>query len=321
MIRCLYEVIMMRYRRVHGALIATALTCAMAENPVSAEPDNSLENLQEEQDSLESQKLDAQSELNDLQDQLETLLAKTAEIEDDLISTGQEISQAEADLAEAEEERENQYDAMKLRIKYIYESGGDAATIEKILSSGDITSILTQAEYSQQVHEYDREQLQAYAETVQEIEDLQSMLETEMSNLEELEAEYQSQQEELNTTISSKKDEISNLDGMIQEAARKVLEEQQRQTQEEEQESSDESVEQSAGQETESDVESDESADSNDSGNNTSDSGGSSSNEPEYDASTGNSIVDRAYSQLGDPYEWGRQDRIRLTVRDLSVTP
>ena len=213
----------MRYRRVHGALIATALTCAMAENPVSAEPDNSLENLQEEQDSLESQKLDAQSELNDLQDQLETLLAKTAEIEDDLISTGQEISQAEADLAEAEEERENQYDAMKLRIKYIYESGGDAATIEKILSSGDITSILTQAEYSQQVHEYDREQLQAYAETVQEIEDLQSMLETEMSNLEELEAEYQSQQEELNTTISSKKDEISNLDGMIQEAARKVL--------------------------------------------------------------------------------------------------
>ena len=206
---------MMGYRRVHGALIATALTCAMAVNPVSAEPDNSLENLQEEQDSLENQKLDAQSELNDLQDQLETLLAKTAEIEDDLISTGQEISQAEADLAEAKEERENQYDAMKLRIKYIYESGGDAATIEKILSSGDITSILTQAEYSQQVHEYDREQLQAYAETVQEIEDLQSMLETEMSNLEELEAEYQSQQEELNTTISSKKDEISNLDGMI----------------------------------------------------------------------------------------------------------
>lgn len=205
----------MGYRRVHGALIATALTCAMAVNPVSAEPDNSLENLQEEQDSLENQKLDAQSELNDLQDQLETLLAKTAEIEDDLISTGQEISQAEADLAEAKEERENQYDAMKLRIKYIYESGGDAATIEKILSSGDITSILTQAEYSQQVHEYDREQLQAYAETVQEIEDLQSMLETEMSNLEELEAEYQSQQEELNTTISSKKDEISNLDGMI----------------------------------------------------------------------------------------------------------
>lgn len=67
---------MMRYRRVHGALIATALTCAMAVNPVSAEPDNSLENLQEEQDSLENQKLDAQSELNDLQDQLETLLAK-----------------------------------------------------------------------------------------------------------------------------------------------------------------------------------------------------------------------------------------------------
>ena len=124
---------------------------------------------------------------------------------------------------------------MKLRIKYIYESGGDAAALERVITSGDITSMLTQAEYSQQVHEYDRKQLQAYAETVQEIEDLQNTLEKDMSKLENLESDYAEQQETLNTTISSKQDEISNLDGMLQDAARKVLEEQQRQQEAEQQ--------------------------------------------------------------------------------------
>lgn len=292
----------MNYRRVRGAVIATALTCSLVVTPVFAAPD-SLESLQDEQDSLNAQKSEAESELSSLQSQLETLLTKTAELEDKLITTGQEISQAEDDLAVAEEKRQDQYDAMKLRIKYIYESGGDAVTLEKILSSGDITSMLTQAEYSQKVHEYDRKQLQEYAQTVQEIEDLQNTLETEMENLQDLEADYQAQQEELNTTITSKQDEISNLDGMLQEAARKVLEEQQRQAQEAaaaEEESED------AGEESESGTGNtgDTGNDNNDAGNDNSDNGGSSGGS-DYDEATGNSVVDRALSQLGKPYAWG----------------
>ena len=299
----------MNYRRVRGAVIATALTCSLVVTPVFAAPD-SLESHQDEQDSLNVQKSEAESELSSLQSQLETLLTKTAELEDKLITTGQEISQAEDDLAVAEEKRQDQYDAMKLRIKYIYESGGDAVTLEKILSSGDITSMLTQAEYSQKVHEYDREQLQEYVQTVQDIEDLQSTLETEMANLQDLEADYQAQQEELNTTITSKQDEISNLDGMLQEAARKVLEEQQRQAQAAaaEEESEDAGEESGSGTENTggaggSDT-SNDSNDSNDAGNDNSDNGGSSGGS-DYDEATGNSVVDRALSQLGKPYAWG----------------
>lgn len=297
----------MNYRRVRGVFIATTLTCSLAVTPALAAPEDSLESLQDEQDSLKEQKSEAQSELSSLQSQLETLLTKTAELEDKLITTGQEITQAEDDLDVAEEKRQDQYDAMKLRIKYIYESGGDAVTLEKILSSGDITSILTQAEYSQKVHEYDREQLQEYAQTVQEIEDLQSTLKTEMANLEELEGEYQAQQEELNTTITSKQDEISNLDGMLQEAARKVIEEQQRQEQAAAaaEESEDETEETGGGTgNTGNTGGSDNSSDNNDTGNDNSNNGGSSGGS-DYDEVTGNSIVDRALSQRGKPYAWG----------------
>lgn len=308
----------MRYRKVCSAFLATALVCSLAVVPALAEPANSLDSLQEEKDNLEGRKSEAQSELNSLQVQLEALLSKTAELEDKLIDTGQQISQAKDDLAAAEDKRQSQYDAMKLRIKYIYESGGDVTALEKILTSGDITSMLTQAEYSQKVHEYDREQLQAYAETVQEIEDLQDTLETKMANLQDLESEYQTQQEELNTTIASKQDEISDLDGMLQEAARKVVEEQERQAREEAQ---------AAAADDERDEVSDSTSEGNasdtDSGttsNNTSDNSNgadsentnagssennSSSDTPDYDSSTGSSIVARAQGKIGCAYEWG----------------
>ena len=215
-------------KRVHSAFIATVLTCSLVVTPVFAEPDT-LESLQQEQENLKNQKEAAQNELNSLQSDLDTIVTKLADLEDQLIAKGEEIIQIKADLEAAEEKRQEQYDAMKLRIKYMYEAGTGSATMEKVMTSGDISSMLTQAEYSQQVHDYDREQLQEYANTVQEIEDLQAKSEQELADLEDLESEYQQQEENLNSMISSKSDEVSNLDGMLQEAARKIQEEKDRQ--------------------------------------------------------------------------------------------
>lgn len=205
----------MKLKKVHRAFFAAVLTCSLAVSPVYAEPT---------QDELEDQKEGVQDELGDLQAQLDALVTKASELETELIHTGQEITQAEADLQESEEKKEQQYEAMKLRIKYMYESGGSSAQMEKVLSSGTFSDMLSQAEYAQKVHEYDRAQLQEYADTVAKIEDLQETLEKEMENLKATEKEYEAQQAELNETISSKRDEISNLDVMIQEAARKAEE-------------------------------------------------------------------------------------------------
>lgn len=294
----------MGFKKVHSAFIATVLTCSLAVTPVFAEPDT-LESLQNKQEDLQNQKAAAQDELNSLQSELNTIMEKTAELEDQLIAKGEEIIQAKEDLKVAEEKRDEQYDAMKLRIKYMYETGSGTATMEKVMTSGDISSMLTQAEYSQQVHEYDREQLQEYADTVQEIEDLQDKLETEMTNLEDLEAEYQKQQEELNTTISTKQDEVSDLDSMIQEAARKVQEEKDRQEAEAERQRQLE--EQQRQQEAAAQTGNTGGGTSTGGGSsNVSNSGGSSGGaDTSYDAVTGNAIVDRAYSKIGCWYEWG----------------
>lgn len=265
----------MRLRRVHNMLIASALVCAMVVTPVFAEPGSA----REEEAQLKEKKEAAQDELDNLQTELDELISKAQQLELKLIAKGEEIIQAEKDLKAAEEKKEEQYEAMKLRIKYMYESGSGTATMEKVMTSGDISSMLSQAEYTQQVHEYDRDQLKEYANTVEEIENLQDTLEEERANLEELEAENEAQQEELNKTISDKSDEISNLDEMIQEAAQRAAAEEEAARRAEEA--------RQAAQNT---------------GGTT---GGGSSSAPSYSVSTGNTVVDRAYGKMGCPYVWG----------------
>lgn len=207
----------MKFKKVQGLILAVVLSCSMVATPVFAAPKS------EEQSSLEAEKAEKQSEVSSLQDQLNSLMTKMNDLETQLIEKGQQISQAEVDLEAAQQKEQQQYEDLKLRIKYMYEEG-DGSAMERILSSGSIAEVLTQAEYVQKVHSYDRAQLQEYQNTVQQVTDLKSGLEEDQAKLQNLEGEYQAQSDELNTTIESKSAEISNLDSMIQEAARVALE-------------------------------------------------------------------------------------------------
>ena len=53
---------------------------------------------------------------------------------------------------------------------------------------------------------------------------MKATIDEDMQNIQDLEAEYEAQSEELNTTISNKSAEITNIDSMIQEAAKAALE-------------------------------------------------------------------------------------------------
>lgn len=206
----------MKFKRVRNMFLATALTCSMAAVPVFAAPSTS---------SLESQKEAAQSEVNSLQSQLSELMSKMTDLQNQLITKGEEITKAEKQLKKAEQKEQEQYEKMKLRIKYMYEEG-DSSAIERILSSGSITEMLNQAEYVQKIHGADRQMLNDYVETVEEVKDLKSTLEEDMNKLEDMQTEYEAQQTELNTTLESKSAEVANLDAQIREAARKAAEEQ-----------------------------------------------------------------------------------------------
>ena len=290
----------MKLKKVASMFLAAMLTCSLSVTPVFAD----------EVSDLKEQKAEAQSEMNSLQSQLNTLMNKMSDLENELIQTGEEIAKTEEDLKAAEEDQEQQYEAMKLRIKYMYEEGSGSAALEKVLTSGDMSSMLSQAEYSQQVHSYDREKLNEYIATTEKIEELKTSLEEKQDDLEATQVEFEAQQSELNTTISEKSEEISNLDGMIQEAARKAAEEAARKKAEEEakRKQEEERAAQEAAQDTgggSSNETTTVEEDHEEASGGGESSGGGGSSEPSYSESTGNAIVDRAYSCLGADYVWG----------------
>lgn len=209
-------------KRLGSALLVTVLTCGMIVTPVLAEPSI---------DTLKKNKNEAQSEVNSLQKELTELMSKISKLEGDLIAKGQEITQAEEDLDAAQIKEEEQYEAMKLRIKFMYEEG-DASFIETLVSAENFSDLINKAEYVQNVHSYDRNMLNEYVETKKQVQELKTTLETEMSNLESLQVEFEAQKETLDTTIENKKDEISNLDEQIQIAVEKAAEEQRKREEE-----------------------------------------------------------------------------------------
>ena len=268
----------MKLKKICSVVVAAALTFSLSVTPILAD----------EVSDLKKQKKDTEEQVNSLQTQLNSLMTKISELENDLITTGEEISQTEEDLKAAQEEQEQQYQAMKRRIKYMYEAGTGSATVEKVLSSGNTTSALKQAEYSQDLHSYDRKKLNEYVATVEKVAELKDTLETKMDDLEKTQTEYEEQKTELNTAITEKSSEIKDLDVQIDEAVKKAAEEEAKR-----QEEARKAAEAAAAA---------EAAKKNNNNRNT---GGTTNSGATYNPSTGNAIVDAAYSQIGVPYVWG----------------
>ena len=282
-------------KKIVTILLAGVLTCGMVAVPVSAAPSVN---------DLKKSKATTQSEVENLQSQLNDLLTKMNDLESQLIEKGQDKIQAEADLKDAEEKEKKQYQDMKLRIKYMYEEGDNSA-LGRIARSGDIADVLSQAEYIEKVHSYDRNMLKEYEETVEEVKTLKATIDDDINKIESLESEYKAQSAELNETISAKSDEIKNLDSMIQEAARAAVEAQKaEETKKKQQVASAAATSNNAS----SGQNSSTSNNTNTSNGNVSDNTGGDSNNGSTNVSPsvdGGSVVSRAYSQLGAAYVWG----------------
>lgn len=281
----------------HGIRLITAVvTSSMIVTPVLAAPSV---------DDLKKEKAAKQSEVSSLQSQLTTLMGKVNTLESELIQTGEDITKAQGDLEVAQEKEKEQYAAMKKRIKYMYEAGNDSA-FETLVTSEDFTDLLSKAEYVQNVHSYDRKQLQEYVETKQQISDLKDSLEKDQKELESKQVEYEKQGDNLNNLITSKSAEVANLDSEIQAAAEAAAREAaERAAKEAAEKAAREAERQQAAASNRNNTTSSSSSSNSSASATTKPSNSSSSTTTSGTNANGGSIVSRAYSQLGKPYVWG----------------
>lgn len=280
-------------KRIVQAFVAAVLVSALVVTPVFATPSV---------DDMKQDKEATQSEVDFLQEQLSSTLNKISELEENMSRKQTEIDKANIDLEESIVKQNEQYEAMKLRIKYMYEEG-TGSFLETLLSAKSFSDLVNKAEYIQEVHTYDREKLDEYVETTRKVENLMVSLKEEATELQEMQVSLETEKANLNSTIESKQTEIAQLDQKIQdaiaaqqEAERKAREEREAQL----------AAAQQAAQQAASNNTGNNANNSNNSGNsgNNGNSGGSSNYVPPQ-GTDGWAVVAYARQFLGNPYVYG----------------
>ena len=183
-----------RMKRVASLFLALALCAGMTMN-VGAVTVQEAEN---KADELEGKKEQAEAEAKDLTEKLKGIVADMEENE----------------LVQAQIDANDQYERMKVRIKYMYESG-NTQFVAVLAESKNMGDFLNKAEYISQISEYDRDELIRYQDTVEEIEVKEEEVQAEYEELNTLQTKLVGQQTEVQKMIDENKEKLSNIQSEI----------------------------------------------------------------------------------------------------------
>ena len=208
-------------KKIVSVLVAAALVAGMGlQVNVTAKADD-LQDAQNKASQQQSQIDAAQAEKDKLASQLEGIVSDMEKTQADIEKKQEEIVKKSDELDAARIDENNQYESMKLRIQYMYENG-NGQFLETLLESKSIAEFLSNAEYINQISEYDRNMLVEFQDIVDKVEKQQEELEKENAELEEMRNSLQTQQTELQTLIDTKSAEIASLKSELSETNAKI---------------------------------------------------------------------------------------------------
>lgn len=184
-----------------------------------------LTNVKELKKQLEASKADLASYVAELDGNLSDIQAKIDELKALIETKEQEITEKEAELETALATQQAQYEAMKSRIKFMYEKG-DSLAMEVFFDSESFGEMLNRADYIEMLSGYDRKKLDEYVEYANYVALCKESLEEEKSVLDEAKAAQEEEEASLNELIATKEQEIYQVSSDIQnkEAAIKEYE-------------------------------------------------------------------------------------------------
>lgn len=226
-------------------VIAYAAAFALLFTPAPSVNATNISDLEREKQDLERQKDDAQRQQNEQQQRLDGVSGQISSLQNDADEVAGEIEEMDAALVETiasveiiEEEidekeeqiqittseyeeakatEEAQYEAMKLRIKFMYEKG-DATYLQLLLESQSIGEAINKAEYIKQLYDYDRKMLEAYQTARMETLAIKEQLEDERAELEAQQHELEEEKASLELMLQEKQRLYDNYEVQIAQA-------------------------------------------------------------------------------------------------------
>ena len=167
-----------------------------------AQAQANISSLESKKQELESYMAELDAQYNELTNSISQLSIEAAEKED-------ELKKIQLELIKAKKRAEDQYEAMKLRIVYMYEKGG-SSMLETLLASESIADFLNQANNISMMSEYDRNMLKEYEATQKNIQQHEEKAVEESKSITALLTEKNARQQEVQALVSETRSSIDS---------------------------------------------------------------------------------------------------------------
>ncbi len=172
------------------------------------------EQTEEKKEGLEETKEQMEGYLNKLNADLTEISENLSNLEIEVANKEEEIRVTQADLKDAKEQEETQYDLMKRRIKFMYEKG-ETTYLEALFTAADYADFLNKAEYMEKVEEYDQKMLKNLIALKESIMKKEEKLQVEMKELEALQVKVADEKGKVVKLVNSTSGEIASTNGQI----------------------------------------------------------------------------------------------------------
>ncbi|MBR2045541.1 MAG: C40 family peptidase [Agathobacter sp.] len=207
---------------------------ASSAQDIKEEAEENLEDIENEIDEMEEEQENIEAEIGQAELDLSDLIDKQNELKVEIDETQASIEQTQIDLEIARAEADAQYEAMKIRIQYMYENSTGDNVWAALLEADGITDFLNRLEYITTLHNADRELTDEYEATVAAVEEQERLLMVQMDELLVKQETFLGQQADIEAMIASLEDERDQYADALAEA--EALAEEYRETIEEQSE-------------------------------------------------------------------------------------
>ena len=201
-----------RMRRLAGVLLTLTLVTGLACSAGAV----TIDEAEKKADELEEQKKAAEEEKASLEEKLTSIIQQADETKQKLEEKEAEVEAVENELVQARNDADDQYESMKLRIKFMYE-GGNTQLMEALMSSENMGDFLNKAEYISQLSEYDRNELIRYQNTVKAVEEKEAQVQAEYEELNDLQNQLIEQQAEVESLMEDNEAALADIQSQIDE--------------------------------------------------------------------------------------------------------
>ncbi|WP_029323358.1 cell wall hydrolase [Butyrivibrio sp. AE3004] len=152
-----------------------------------------LNDKKEDISTLHQEKNVLEDKLSDLNDKLSEVSDNLADLETQIDEKEDEISITQEELAQAINTRDEQYAAMKKRVRFIYEKE-NFVVLDMLSNIGDFAEFLNHSNYIASLSAYDRKMLELYKETCVNIDAKEKSLQAEKEELDECKVKVEEEQ-------------------------------------------------------------------------------------------------------------------------------